>query len=919
MPSPLVETKLYVPPLRPHAVSRPRLTDLLDRGCEARLTLISAPPGFGKTTALAAWLAERAQRGQGSSVAWLSLEESERAPASFWTYVLSALESAVPGLGAGVRPLLQSPQPPIEAVLTTVLNELGTRKEDLYLVLDDYHLADGPLVASGMLFLLGHLPPCLHVVLSTRSDPDLALARLRARGDLVEVRATDLRFTVDEVAAYLNGASGLDLDAEHVAVLAGRTEGWIAALQLAALSMRGRSDVAGFVEGFAGDDRYIVDYLVEEVLARQPGDVRTFLVQTSILDRLTGPLCDAVTGQGGGKVMLETLERANLFVVPLDDNRRWYRYHHLFADVLLTHLADERPELVRDLHRRASRWYDEAGEPLAAVRHALAGGDVDRAAELVEIAIPVLQRERQEATIRGWLDDIPDEVVRARPVLAVGFIGALMSGNEFDAVPARLREVERLLEMRPAGAAVGPWRPPGTVVVDDAELARLPGAVELYWAGLALVHGEVSETYRHARLAVDRAAPADDLTRAGAAALCGLASWSVGDLEAAHRGYSACVDGLRRAGHVSDVLGCTITLADLLITQGRLGEALVTCEGALELAEHESGVLRGTADMYVAISGIALDRGDLDAAVDNVRRSRALGEHLGLPQHPYRWRLAMARIRQLQGDLAGALDLVDEARRVFVADFIPDVRPVPAVRARLLAAAGDIEAAWGWASTHGVTADDDLAYVHEFEHITLARVFLAQDARRGSPTALRRVAGLLDRLLAAADEGGRVGNVIEILVLRALARRAQGDVPAALAALERSLELAEPEGYVTVFAAEGTPMATLLTAVAARRPGSRYLSRLVAACASGGLGAPAERQAPQRPALVAPLSARELEVLRLLASDLSGPDIARELVVSLHTVRSHTKSIYAKLGVSSRRAAVRQASDLDLFTRQRTR
>ena len=577
MASPLVDTKLYIPLLRSGTVSRPRLTELLDRGRDARLILVSAPPGFGKTTALAAWLAER---GQVESVAWLSLEETERSAASFWTYVLTSLASVVPGVGAGVMPLLQSPQPPIEVVLTTVLNQLCAREDDLYLVLDDYHLADGPGIAPGMAFLLDHLPPRVHVVLSTRSDPDLALARLRARGDLVEVRATDLRFTLDEVAAYLNEVSGLDLDAEHVAVLEGRTEGWIAALQLAALSMRGRQDLSGFVKGFAGDDRYIVDYLVEEVLACQPDDVRTFLVQTSVLDRLTGTLCDALTGRAGGKAMLETLERANLFVVPLDDKRRWYRYHHLFADVLLTHLAEERPELVKDLHRRASRWYDQAGEPLPAVRHAMAGGDVDRAAELVEIAIPALQRQRQEATIRGWLGDIPDEVVRVRPVLAVGFIGALMSGNEFDAVPARLSVVEQLLQMCPPGAEVGTWRPPGTVVVDDAELARLPGAVELYRAGLALVHGEISQTHRHARLAIDRSAPTDDLTRAGATALSALASWSVGDLETAHRGYVSCIEGLRRAGNLSDVLGCTIALADLRITQGRLGEALETCEGA---------------------------------------------------------------------------------------------------------------------------------------------------------------------------------------------------------------------------------------------------------------------------------------------------------------------------------------------------
>jgi LuxR family transcriptional regulator, maltose regulon positive regulatory protein len=326
--SPLVETKLYPPKLRRGLVARPRLSGRLRRGAEARLTLISAPAGFGKTTLLAEWLAA-AQTGR--SVAWLSLEESDRRPASYWTYVITALQAVAPGVGTTALPLLQSGQPPVETVLVTVVNELGAVPHDVYLVLDDYHLVDGPDVRAGMRFLLEHLPPQAHLVVSTREDPDLPLARLRARGELVEVRAADLRFTLEEVAAYLNDVTGLELATGEIAALEGRTEGWIAALQLAALSMEGRDDVAGFIAGFAGDDRYIVDYLVDEVLTRQPAHVRSFLLQTSILDRLSGPLCDAVTGQPGGKAMLESLDRANLFLVPLDDRRRWYRYHHLFG------------------------------------------------------------------------------------------------------------------------------------------------------------------------------------------------------------------------------------------------------------------------------------------------------------------------------------------------------------------------------------------------------------------------------------------------------------------------------------------------------------------------------------------------------------------------------------------------------------
>ena len=911
MASPLVETKLFTAQVRPGSVARPRLRDLVGRGSASRMTLIAAPAGFGKTTLLAEWLhAEAADR----RVAWVSLDERDSEPASFWTYVVTALQRAVPGFGVTALPLLQSGQEPIETVLVTVLNELSVLPGRVVLVLDDYHLADGKGVAAGMTFLLEHLPPRVHLVISTRADPALPLARFRARGELVEVRAADLRFTPDEAASYLNEAIGLALTAADIAALEERTEGWIAALQLAALSLQGREDVAGFIAGFAGDDRYVVDYLVEEVLGRQPDNVRDFLLQTSVLDRLSGPLCDAVTGRRGGKSMLETLDRANLFVVRLDDSRRWYRYHHLFADVLHTHLVDERSDETPGLHLRASQWYADAGEPAAAVRHALAAGDVARAADLVELAIPRMQRDRQEATIRGWIDDLPDEIVRTRPVLAVGLIGGLMSRGEFDGVEERLADVERVLS-----ASENDGSATGMVVVDPGQLDRLPGAIEMFRAALALVRGDPPATISHAERAIDRAATADHLTRAGAAALSGLARWGDGDLAAAHAAYSVAVDGLRRAGHVADVLGCSITLADIRITQGRLTDAQHTYERALQLASRESGTLRGTADMYVGLSRIAWERGDPPTATEHLRRTQELGEPAGLPQNPYRWRVAMADILQAQGDHAGALDLLDEAEDVFTSDFSPNVRPVPATRARLLITQGKLTEAAAWSRRVGISAYDDLSYMREYEHVTLARLLLARHVTDRSEAVLRDAAALLERLLAAADGRGRTGSAIEILVLLARAHHAGGDLPAALTALERGLTLAEPEGYVRVFASEGQPMTALLAELTRRRPDWAYARRLLDAATHPGEPAPdvrpARRPTATRQALVEPLSDRELEVLRLLATDLDGPGIARQLSVSLNTLRTHTKHIYTKLGVTSRRAAVSRAGQHNLLSR----
>ncbi len=480
---PLLETKLYVPRLRRGLVARPRLIERLGRGSESTLTLISAPAGFGKTTLLAEWLAAAPAD---QSTAWLSLGQADNHPATFWTYLLTALQAVAPGLGANALSLLQGPQPPpIEAILASLLNELGAVPNRVVLVLDDYHVVDASEIQDGMAFLLEHLPPRAHLVIATRADPALPLARLRAGSELVEIRAADLRFTPDEAAAYLNEVMGLDLVARDIAALEGRTEGWIAALQLAALSMQGRDDVAGFIAGFSGDDRYIVDYLFEEVLHRQPEDVRSFLLQTSILGPLSGPLADAVTGGDNGKAMLEALDRGNLFLVPLDDRRQWYRYHHLFGDVLRARLLDERPDEVAELHGRASRWYEENGEPSEAIRHALVARDFERAADMIERAIPVMRSTRQEAVMLAWLKELPDEVIALRPVLSVHYAGTLLVGGQLEGSDRRLRDAEQWLDAAAAapegvpiatdGNGRGGRRGISQSAADDRRLPRGPG------------------------------------------------------------------------------------------------------------------------------------------------------------------------------------------------------------------------------------------------------------------------------------------------------------------------------------------------------------------------------------------------------------------------------------------------------------
>jgi ATP/maltotriose-dependent transcriptional regulator MalT len=847
---------------------------------------------------------------------------------------VAALQSVLPEVGCTVQPLLQSGHPPTRAALATLVNEVGAHPVDVNLVLDDYHLADSPEVADGMMYLLDHQPPNLHVVVITRADPELPLARLRARGELVEIRARDLRFTVEEVAAFLD-RSGHVVGAPQVATLAARTEGWAAALRLASLSMEGRDDVAAFVAGFAGDDRYLIDYLVEEVLSRQPDDVRDFLLSTAVLDRLTGDLCDALTGRSDGATMLQTLERANLFVIPLDDRRRWYRYHHLFSDVLRAHLDEERPTRSAALHRRASDWYAAAGDPVAAVQHALAAGQADRAADIVETVLPAVRRERREAIIRVWVDQIPDDVVRRRPVLAIGLVGGLMQANEFDPAEPRLREVEHWLPTIQAILAtdgpdapigVGPPDPAGMTYLSREELARVPAAVQMYRAALALVHGDLPLTLACAGRCTAAAMPDDHLVLGGAAALSGLARWAEGELEAAASEYRISIEHLYRAGHLADVLGCTIALADIRVAQGRLGEAERAYREGLDLAGHgAAGPLRGAADMHVGLAELALERGDTESARTHLEHAHELGESLGLPQLPHRLRATSAALAAAEADPRTAVDLLTAAEQVYLGDFSPDVRPLRARRARVLISLGEVDAALRWADERRLTPTDDLTYLREFEHVTLAEVLLAQHRRTAEPATLVRACALLGRLLPRAEDGGRVSTVLDLLILTGLAAAASGDEAGALDALRRAVVRAEPTGHVRVFARHGATLLPLLDRMPADDDAAQFVGLLRSSCraqTAAPTAAPGTVTTPAggsiRPnGLVEPLSPRELEVLRLLASDLDGPEMARRLFVSLNTLRTHTKHIYAKLGVTNRRAAVRRAQELDLPLRGR--
>lgn len=858
---PLLGTKLRPPRRRRRTVARPRLADPGAGDAPPALTLVSAPAGFGKTTLVADWFAE-------APTAWLALEAADDDPVRFWTYVTAALERAIEDLGPGTSSLLQDSSVSIEAVVATLINDVEAAGTEVALVLDDYHVLQSMEIHRSVGFLLEHLPAGLRVVITTRADPPLPLAALRVVGELCEVRAADLRFTPEEASEYLSDSMGLSLDARDVDTLDRRTEGWIAALQLAALSMQDRSDPSEFVAEFAGDDRFILDYLAEEVLERQPPEVLSFLLDTSILDRLSGPVCAAVTGDARAAAMLEQLDRSNLFVIALDDRRRWYRYHHLFADILRARLRAERPERVPDLHRRASQWYEASDDLPDAIEHALRAPDWARAAELVERAAPTTNRSRQETLMRSWLERIPDEVYDERPVLTVLLVGARMSTGDRSGV-------ESLLER----AAAWIDREEDPIVTDAEEYDRLPATVAMYRAGLALLDGDPDDTKRYAGQVLQLVGDDDPLRRGAALALTGLAHWYQGDLVEAHDHYAESVSTFEAGGFLPDVMGCSLALADIQIAQGRLDAARLTLESALRHTVEHAG-LRGEADMHAGLAVVAIQRGDTIAAAEQLHAAAELGEWMGLPQHPYRWRVATALLRRAEGDLDSALEWLVAAEPLYHTDFLPPVRPVAAQRAMVQVELGDLAAAERWADAAGLCADDELTYVREFEHLVLARILTAM----GSSDDLDQATRLLDRLLAAADDGGRVGSTIEILAAQADAHLRAGRDAVAASVLDEAARRAERGGGV-------------LLRDAVRRDRS-------------GVTAPA--QSSRRSTDPNELSGREVDVLQLLRGDMSGPEIARELHVSLNTLRTHTKHIYTKLGVTNRREAVSRAHELGL-------
>lgn len=897
----ILATKLYFPPPRINAIVRPRLIERLNEGLHRKLTLISAPAGFGKTTLLSELVA-----GRDHPAVWFSLDKGDNDPARFWSHFIAALQTLSANIGAGALGALQSPQlPPIESILTSLLNEIVLIPEDFILVLDDYHDVDSQQIDHALSFLIERLPPQMHLVIATREDPDLPLARLRASNQLTELRVKDLRFTTSEAAEFLNQTMGLRLSPEDVAALENRTEGWIAGLQLAALSMQGLQDTAGFIQSFTGSHHFVLDYLIEEVLHKQPENIQIFLLQTCILDRMCGPLCDAVllNFSIAGQETLENLERTNLFIIPLDNERRWYRYHHLFAELLLTRLARAYPDRITDLHRRASDWYASNDFPYEAVTHALAIQDWNRAADVIEHHTDELPMHGENATRLGWFEAFPVQFLLDRPGLGMVYAWALFMTNQLDRAEQQLNQLTSLVQNVPS-------------LLGELYVIRMMIATRRY---------DMTAFFELAQQALSRLPAEDSSPRSRVLLTLGVAYDELGGDIAAAKGAFREAYELGKAMPSASAVGnaplpliALAYLADYEMLEGNLRGAAGMYDQAIELADKWGGQFSiALCLVQQGKAGLLYEWNDLDGALNALQDCFRIGELWKSPRLLVPAFGLSALVMQARGQAEGANAMIHHAEQATRDSYSTpyDLGMLALYQIALWIARNDFAAIARWEQDHDSEWRSQIGRARDALTTVLARARIADYYRMRDHSALKQARALIEPALEQAQTRSLMCNVVRLLILDALALYAYGETTSAIAMLKRTLALAEPENYVRSFLDIGKPMEDfLLWGLESQSLSEAHLRAYVSKLLTHfGADISAEIKQPTGDALIEPLSQRELDVLRLIAKGLSNRQISERLFLALSTVKGHTRIIYDKLQVQRRTEAVARARQLGLL------
>ena len=898
MSVPILLTKLFVPPARPELVTRSRLIEQLNRNLHRKLTLVSAPAGFGKTTLVIDWLQSKGDDMPSPFLlGWLSLDEGDNDVVRFMTYLITALnriQRSETEIGVGALQMLKSPQPPpAETILINVINEIAVMSEKIVLILDDFHLIDSQQVHESLNFLIENQPPQLHLIITTREDPPIPISRLRTRGQLKEVRALDLRFTVEETAVFLNQVMDLNLSAAHIATLETRTEGWIAGLQLAAISMRGFEDASGFIDSFSGSNRYVLDYLLEEILDQQPESIKTFLLKTAVTDRLTGDLCDAVTGQNNGQEILETLEHANLFIVPLDNDRRWYRYHHLFSDLLFQRLRQTQPDKIQILHIKAGEWYSRQGMKREAIKHSLAGKNYQGAADMIKsIALDTMQ-QGEHTTIVRWINTIPEELIKEEPYLCVLHAWAMQLTGQLETSEARLIDCENALNYHQ----------------NDEDRDIVLGLINFRRAYASFMTGELDKTISYAKQALDQLPETAALIRVHTVLYLGVAYRYQGQLQEALDTYEKILPITERMGGKSVAVLHYIHLSDVYWLMGQLHRAKELCEQALTLTEQNIGRpdMPYCGFVYVRIGRILRQWNQLQESHQLTEKGIALCKDwnvadvlaLSYIELAYVFQ-ALENDEQSRASIQKAIQIMDK--------FSPWGSKIAAAhQAKMDWARGDIEAVERWAEANELVIDGEFVPDRENDYLILVRLFIVQKR-------FEEAHALAIRIHKITFETGKRHTLLETHMLLALLFFTKGETDQAFVHLGKALTIAQPEGFIRIFVDEGPPMARLLYTALSQGIAPDYIEKLLTAF-------PIEtpEQIPQpltkthKDELFDPLSDREIEVLRLIAEGLSRPEIAAKLFLSKNTVKTHARNIYSKLGVNNQMQAVGKARALGLL------
>jgi len=883
----ILSTKISIPPLRENSAQRPRLLEQCATGLQRKLLLVSAPAGFGKTTLLTAWIHHERQNRQ-TRFGWLSLDRADSTPTRFWTYFIHALQVVVPGLGeTALRMLEASEQPPIENTLTVLLNAIAVHNQPLALVLDDYHLLETPAIHESLLFFLEHQPPNFHLVLATRIDPPWPLARLRARQQIAEVRQSDLRFTDEEAVEFFHRSMQLHLPPEDVAALGARTEGWIAGLQMAALSLQRQSDARAFVAAFTSSDRYIFDYLLEEVLQQQTPDVQDFLLKTAILDQMSAPLCDAMLERDDSRDILAYLERANLFLIPLDHERYWYRYHHLFAQLLVSHGKklglDGTP-----YHRRASAWLEAHGLPAAALGHALQAGDFEEAARIAEDNALVMLGQGHLGTLAAWLDALPESLIHARPWLCVAHAWVTIYAGKVEVTEQWLARAEM-------GLREGDWG------AGDDESRRIAGHIALIRSQVCGLHNDHARTTPFVRQALELLPPEDEMGRIMAYSQLGIGLRQQGEFDAAEMALKQAVALAEPQQSNQVTIFARYHLAALRVWRGQLDRAAQDFRRIIQSAQAGKVVSSMICLPYQALSRIACEQNRLDEALDLTRQGLALAEQWGHGEFILTGYIDLAEVLLAQGDAPGALDAMARAKKLSGDMVWPSW--VEALDVKMQWSAGNLAAVSAWArdfETRQTTLELDLLNVAIY--LMLARAWMTGGRWAEARDLLRQVWDVV-----GATE--TIKRKLEALILLALTYAGNQQSQKASETLEEALAQAEPEGYVRVFLDEGPGIVPLLQAIPLHSPWRGYARHLLAEYARTD----AVKYPAQPGDLVEPLSARELEILHLLETSMDIQQIAAHLFVAASTVRTHVRNLYAKLGVNRRMEAIERARELKLL------